>query len=155
MDPFKPQQEPLPKSRVKEITEFLEHRFGSNFLEEGERLLQQGGNVILTTEDAARFRMPMLSYAMGLPFGKRMTKSPIMLDHDLVTLRGTSASSNTIDLTDDLWSELTRGQDIDCDPELLGNVVMLYNSFCVGRGRAKEGRLKNHLPRWMVQMLSS
>lgn len=155
IDNIKPKYQPLPKARVKETLDFLEHRFEHSFKESSEALLQQRDNIILTTEKVAKFKMPTLPFATGLPFGKRMSKAPIMLDHDLATLRGADAQSNRIDLKEAEWNDLLMGKDIDCNPELLGNVLLVYRGSCVGRGRARDGRLKNHLPRWMIHMHTS
>lgn len=155
MDPVKQKEEPLGRARVKERMEFLEHRFGQSFKQEGEVLLQRDGNIILTTEAVSIFRLPVQSAHIGLPLGKRLTKSPIMLDHDMVTLRGSSVEKNVITLTDEQWKQLTEGKDIDCSKELLGNVILQYKGIAVGRARARDGRAKNHLPRWMVQMFAA
>jgi hypothetical protein len=29
--------------------------------------------------------------------------------------------------------------------------LLLYRGFCIGQGLAKEGHMKNNLPRWMVR----
>ncbi len=150
----KMKEEWLPKARVSEITEFLKERFGTPVITEEEILLKNSDRLWLTNKDVLKFPLPVRHYAVGLPFGKILERAPIKLDQDLVTLRGSSSDTNIVDLTDDDWNELLLGQDIDCDAELLGHVLLRYKGFCVGRGRARDGRLKNHLPRWMIQLKS-
>lgn len=142
----------LPKSRVREICEFLEGRFGIGFKNENETILQSNERLWIVHDKTLKFKMPCPHFGIGLPFGKLLSKSPVMIDHDLATLRGSSVTDNVIDLTGEQWNDILRGQDIDCDPELLGNILLRYNGMCVSRGRARDGRCKNHLPRWIVQM---
>ncbi len=144
----------LPKGRVKEICEFLESRFGKSFKNKSEIILQSKERLWITTEDVYKFKLPCSNAGIGLPFGKTLTKSPVMIDHDIATLRGSDVTMGIIDLTDEQWKLLARGQDIDCDPELFGKVLFQYNDRCIGRGNAKNGRCKNQLPRWIVQVLT-
>jgi len=153
-DLVKVQEELLSKGRIKEICEFLEMRFGKSFKEKNEVILQSNQRLWITTEEVFKCKMPCANAGIGLPFGKTLTKSPVMIDHDLATLRGSDATVGIIDLSEEQWKLLARGQDIDCDPEFLGNILLRYNGRCVSRGRARDGRCKNHLPRWMVQVLS-
>ena len=147
-------EEVLGKGRIKSICTFLESRFGTSFKNTSEVLLQANQRLWITTEEVCKFKLPCLNVGIGLPFGKVLSKSPIMLDHDIATLRGSNVTQGVIDLSDDQWKELSQGQDIDCDPELFGNILLRYNGKCVSRGRARDGRCKNHLPRWIVQMNS-
>lgn len=153
-DLVKLDKEVLQKGRVKEICEFLEMRFGTSFKNKSEVLLQSIERLWITTEEVFTFKLPCSNAGIGLPFGKTLTKSPIMIDHDIATLRGSAVTKGVIDLTEEQWKLLARGQDIDCDPELFGKVLFQYNGICIGRGNAREGRCKNQLPRWIVQVLS-
>ncbi|MAE68244.1 hypothetical protein CL635_00320 [bacterium] len=153
-DLIKLKEEVLPKGRIKEICEFLEMRFGKSFKNKSEVLLQSNLRLWIATEDVFKFKLPCANSGIGLPFGKVLSKSPVMIDHDLATLRGSDISDSVIDLSEKQWKDLARGQNIDCDPDLLGNILLRYNRICVSRGRARDGRCKNHLPRWMVQILS-
>lgn len=141
-----------PKARVKEICSFLEDRFGTRFKYDNEVLLEHNDRLWITTEEVFKFKLTCPNFGIGLPFGRKLSKSPVMIDHDLATLRGSASVDNVIDLTEQQWADILRGQDIDCDPELLGNILLRYNGMCVSRGRARDGRCKNHLPRWIVQM---
>jgi len=153
-DLVKLDKEVLQKGRVKEICEFLEMRFGTSFKNKSEVILQSNERLWITTEEVFKFKLPCSNAGIGLPFGKTLTKSPIMIDHDIATLRGSAVTKGVIDLTEEQWKLLARGQDIDCDPVLFGKVLFRYNGICIGRGNAREGRCKNQLPRWIVQVLS-
>jgi len=144
----------LSKGRVKEICEFLESKFGKSFKNKSEVLLQSKERLWIATEDIYKFKLPCPNAGIGLPFGKTLTKSPVMIDHDLATLRGSNTEGNVIDITEEQWKLLTRGQDIDCDSELFGKVLFRYNGICIGRGNTRDGRCKNQLPRWIVQVLT-
>jgi 16S rRNA (cytosine1407-C5)-methyltransferase len=153
-DLVKLDKEPLSKGKVKEVCEFLEHRFGTSFKNKSEVLLQHKERLWITTEEVFKFKLPCPNAGIGLPFGKTLSKSPVMIDHDLATLRGSDITTGVIDLTEEEWKLLARGQDIDCDPELFGKVLFRYNGLCIGRGNTREGRCKNQLPRWIIQVLS-
>jgi 16S rRNA (cytosine1407-C5)-methyltransferase len=153
-DLVKVDKEVLSKGRIKEICEFLELRFGKSFKNKSEVLLQSNERLWITTEEVYKFKLPCPSVGIGLPFGKTLRKSPVMIDHDLATLRGSDVTAGVIDLTDEQWKLLARGQDIDCDPEIFGNILLRYQGICVSRGRARDGRCKNHLPRWIIQVLT-
>ena len=153
-DLVKSDKDVLSTGRIKEVCEFLESRFGKSFKNKSEVILQSKERLWITTEDVYKFKLPCPNAGIGLPFGKTLIKSPVMIDHDLATLRGSDTEGNVIDLTEEQWKLLARGQDIDCDPELFGKVLLRYNGMCIGRGNAKEGRCKNQLPRWIIQVLT-
>lgn len=142
----------LPKARVKGICEFLESRFGQSFKQDNEVLLQNGQRLWIASEAAVKFKLPAPYMQMGLPFGKLLTKSPLMLDHDMTSLRGAVSTENVIDISDAELTDLLSGKDVACSADLLGHVLLRYNGMCIGRARAKDGIAKNQLPRWMVQM---
>ncbi|MBM3231669.1 NOL1/NOP2/sun family putative RNA methylase [Candidatus Peregrinibacteria bacterium] len=145
-------QEMVMRNRTREIRAFLQERYGVDMLTNDEVLLQENERFWVTTESVCDCAIPAPVYAVGLPFGKTVSEAPVCIDHDLATLRGSRASSNSIDLTPEQLRLLMGGQDCDCDPALVSHVLLKYEGRCIGRGRAKEGRCKNHLPRWMVQM---
>ncbi len=144
----------LPHARVLDIASYLTSRYGNPLLDEGEVLLLKKERLILATEEALSFPLPARHFTIGLPFGRTLTEAPLILDHDAVTLRGHLATINVVDLDDAQWKLLTRGGDSGCSHDVFGHVLLRYKGFSVGRGRAKDGVLKNQLPRWMVQILS-
>ena len=147
-------EEWMPKARKADMQDFLFERFGVQLIEDDEVLLQKKERVWVTNEKTMKFPIPAPHVAIGLPFGKLLSKSPVKLDHDFVSLRGAQAKTNVIDLTDEQWGELIKGQDCDLTTDIQGHILLRYKGMCVGRGRATEGRIKNHLPRWMVLMHS-
>ena len=145
-------QELVPRNRMRDIRVYLENRYGVDLMKDGEVLLQDKERFWVTTQDVLDFGLPVSPYTIGLPFGKEVGEAPVSIDHDLATLRGAGASRNVLDASDDQWATLMRGEDCECDPGLNGHIVLRFRGNPVGRGKAKEGRCKNHLPRWMIQM---
>jgi 16S rRNA (cytosine1407-C5)-methyltransferase len=137
------------------IEKFLNAQYGTIFLRENERLFYVENDYFLTTEECAYIDLPLNNYAMGIPFGRRTREDPIILDHDIVTLRGGEATKNVCSIDDAQLQKLLQGQDCSCDENLSGHVLIHYQGMYIGRGKARDGKLKNHIPRWMVQMHSS
>ena len=142
----------FPESREREVEKYLESQFGMSFINEDEILLQEEERLTIVPKKLLKFPLPTRNVGIGMPFGRIVRSEPVILDHDIATLRGEAATKGVIDLSDEQWSDLMSGKDIDCSKDLLGHVLLRYNGRCVGKGRAREGRCKNHLPRWMVQM---
>lgn len=122
--------------------EFLHERFGAQLIGDDEVLLQNKERVWVTNEETLKFPLACPHVCIGLPLGKLLDKSPVRLDHDFVTLRGARALENILEVSDEQWNTLMSGQDIDCPEEYLGHILLKYQGMCVGRGRAKDGRLK-------------
>lgn len=148
----KMKEEWMPKARVQEIKDFIQERFGTQMIGEDEVLLQNNDRAWITNHDCLKFPLACPHRYIGLPFAKLLDRAPVRLDHDFVTLRGSGVKQNIIDLEDSQWETLIKGQDFDSDPEILGHILLRYKGICIGRGRAKEGRCKNQLPRWVIQM---
>ena len=49
------------------------------------------------------------------------------------------------------FADILDGKDTPCDPDLRGDMLLLAEGRCIGRGLAKDGLLKNNLPRLMIQ----
>lgn len=145
-------QELVPRNRTRDIRAYLLNRYGVDMLTDDEVLLQDKERFWVSTSDMVSFGLPVAPYTLGLPFGKVVSEAPVCVDHDIATLRGSAATANVLDCSDEQWLKLMSGEDCDCDPDLLGHILLRFEGRCVGRGRAKEGRCKNHLPRWMIQM---
>lgn len=154
VEPVRAQEEWLPKARKADIQDFLYERFGVQLLADEEVLLQRGDRVFITNEETLKFPLACPHVSIGLPFGKLLDKAPVRLDHDFVTLRGNSAKSNILELDNEQYNTLMSGQDIDYTEDVEGHIFLRHNGRCIGRGRAKDGRLKNHIPRWMIQLHS-
>jgi 16S rRNA (cytosine1407-C5)-methyltransferase len=149
MVPF--QEEELPKARQRDIAAWLENEYGPCLLEENERLFLRSDEVMLFTEDAAKFKLPMQNYSLGMPLGKRLSDNRMLLHNEFITLRGLRATTKVLDITDDELTKLLQGQDLTCDPALRGHMMLRSEGIAIGHGLAKDGRLKNNLPRWIVQ----
>jgi 16S rRNA (cytosine1407-C5)-methyltransferase len=151
MDVVPFQEEELPKARQRDIAAWLENEYGPGLLEDHERLFLRSDEIMLTTEDVANFRLPMQNYSLGMPLGKRLSDNRMLLHNEFVTLRGMRAVTKVIDVSEEELTKLLQGQDLTCDPLLRGHMILRCEGIAVGHGLAKEGRLKNNLPRWIVQ----
>lgn len=146
-------EKPLPGGQQREITTFLNKRYGTEIVHEGEQIFDKGDHLAITTRDVARFKLSVVNYCLGLPFGRRLRDIPVYIDHELAVLRGAGATENICVVDEDQLQQLLKGKDIACDESLLGHVLIHYRNWCIGRGRARNGKLKNHLPRWMIYHL--
>ncbi len=165
------QEEPLPRSRQKELLRTLEEEYGTSFLFPGEQLFQRGPSerpsgragtqLILSTEETSACHLPVQDYALGMPFGRRLEDAyqrqgsggqrRVRIDHDIATLRGHLATRNVMEVTEEMVATLLDGKDISCSPALRGDILLRFQGKTVGFGLAKEGVLKNRLPRWVIQ----
>ncbi len=145
------QEEPLPSRRIREAMELLTELYGTPILRDGETLLQLGENVMLVPLDVARFDLPMQNFSVGLPFAKLLKDGRIRLAHEIATLRGHEATKGTLTLNDAQLADILAGKDTTCDAGLRGDMLLLREGHCIGRGLAKEGILKNNIPRIMIQ----
>jgi 16S rRNA (cytosine1407-C5)-methyltransferase len=141
----------LPRSRVREVAAQMEKRFGASFLEEDDRLFERGEQLLLANSDVACFTLPVSDYSLGLPFGKRLTDGRVLMHHEFATLRGGRATDNVVEISDTELPELLAGKDLTCDPALHGQVMLKHAGIPIGHSLAKEGRLKNNIPRWVIQ----
>lgn len=146
------QEKPLSRKNMEEVAAKIEERYGSSLLLEGDRLFERGGeSIILATEEVAAYGLPVEDYALGMPYGKKLKDGRVLIDHELATLRGYLANKNTFELNDTQVADLLSAKDIDCPDGLRGHTLLQYRGSCIGIGLAKEGRMKNNLPRWMVK----
>jgi 16S rRNA (cytosine1407-C5)-methyltransferase len=152
MDSVRFQEEELPKARQKDIGQTVASDYGDTlFDDEAERLFLRADQLMLTTLDISKFRLPVQNYSLGLPFGKKLSDGRILLSHELTTLRGMRATGQVLDVSEDELQKLLSGQDIPCPATLRGHMIVRHDGIAVGHGLAKDGKLKNNLPRWIVQ----
>lgn len=151
MDWMKPQEEPLPPRRINEAMQLFEQTYGTPVLGDAETLYQLGENVLLTTADVAHFGLPVQDFSLGLPFAKLLKDGRVRIAHEAATLRGHLATKGTLQLSEAQLSDILDGKDTTCDPALRGDMLLMAEGRCIGRGLAKDGLLKNNLPRLMIQ----
>ena len=151
MEWVKFQEEPLPSRRIREAMEHFTELYGTPVLRDGETLFQLGENVLLTTTDVVRFGLPLQDFSLGLPFAKLLKDGRVRIAHEMATLRGHEATKGTLTLSETQLADILDGKDTICDPSIRGDVLLLAEGRCIGRGLAKEGVLKNNLPRLMIQ----
>jgi 16S rRNA (cytosine1407-C5)-methyltransferase len=146
------QEVELPAARLKDWAKIIEGEYGTSFMDENDRLFQRGELLLLANKDVASFRMPVADYALGIPFGKIVEPAKRMrIDHDIIAFRGTRAKETVTEIDQTTLDLLLDGKDATCDPTLSGDVVLIFKGMAVGLGLAKQGLLKNRLPRWIVQ----
>jgi 16S rRNA (cytosine1407-C5)-methyltransferase len=141
----------LPRSKRTDIMQMLEKSYGSGFLDDDDRLFERGEVLLLGTADVAHFKLPVQDYSLGIPFAKRLKDGRIILDHEGMTLRGARATKLRMDLTADQCAQILDAKDIDCPADLNGRTLLFFEGHCIGLGLAKEGHMKNNLPRAMVR----
>ncbi len=146
------QEKPVSKKSLPEFLNQLEDRYGTSFFDETDTLFERGGeSVILATREVLEFGLAVEDYALGIPFAKKLKDGRLILDHEMATLRGHRATKNVWEVDDESLKLLLDAKDCSCPKDLHGHTLLLYRGFCIGQGLAKEGHLKNNLPRWMVR----
>ena len=156
------QQQPIPfrheslkANQLREYTSILDHLFGTSFISESETVLKNADALYVTTIDAAKCDLPTKIESIGIPFIKGIRDSKtIRLTHEMATYRGNQAKTNIENLSDAQLSDLLDGKDTPCDPAIRGDHVLLWNNLGIGNGRAKEGVMKNWLPRWLISQVT-
>lgn len=151
MDRVKFREEPMPSRRVKEAMQHFTELYGTPVLRDEETLYHLGENVFLVPSDVERFAMPLQDFAVGLPFAKLLKDGRVRMAHEMATLRGHEAATGTLPLDDAQLADILDGKDTACDPALRGDMLLMAEGRCIGRGLAKDGLLKNNLPRLMIQ----
>lgn len=151
MDRVPYQETHMPARRVREAMGHFENAYGTPVLRDGETLYQMGENVLLTTGEVAGFAMPLQDFSIGLPFAKLLKDGRVRIAHETATLRGHEATKGTLELDAKQLEDIFDGKDTTCDPSLRGDMLLMAEGRCIGRGLAKDGILKNNLPRLMIQ----
>ncbi len=141
----------MPPRRIKEAKDVFGEVYGTPVLHEGETLYQLGENVLLTTYGVSDFGLPVEDFSLGLPFAKLLKDGRVRIAHETATLRGHEATRGTLALNETQLADILDGKDTSCDPALRGDMLLMAEGRCIGRGLAKEGLLKNNLPRLMIQ----
>ncbi len=147
------QETPIMRKNLKDYLDQIEDRFGSKFFdEEVDALFERGGeSLVIANREVESFGLAVEDYALGIPFGKKLKDGRVLIDHELATLRGQLATKNVWEVDDASLELLLDAKDCDCPVELHGHTVLTYRGFGIGQGLAKEGHMKNNLPRWMVR----
>lgn len=153
MEDFREERKELRPSRQEQIENELKKRYGTAFMHEGEVLHELGEYMVLTNTAVARFTFPAERYAFGLPFVKVQKDGRNRLTQELITFRGNEATLFILDLTEKQAEDILAGKDTVCDPSLYGEMILRYKNLPVGLGMAKEGMIKNWLPRRVLQQI--
>lgn len=141
------------RKNLKDYLDQIEDRFGTKFFDvEQDALFERGGeSLVIANREVESFGLAVEDYALGIPFGKKLKDGRVLIDHELATLRGQLATKNVWEVDDVSIELLLDAKDCDCPADLHGHTVLTYHGFGIGQGLAKEGRMKNNLPRWMVR----
>lgn len=142
----------LSRMKKKALQDEFSELYGTDFLQEGDELVERGQQVLLTSRDATDFRLPLAEYATGIPYARDVGNGRFRITNELVALRGQMASKQVMDLSHDQLSLMLSGKDISCSPALKGDTVLSHRGMQIGLGLAKEGLLLNRLPRWVVKL---
>lgn len=145
------QEQCLPRARTAQFNLTLQKWYGVPFIREGETLFERGAELVLTTDEVERTQLPVQDYALGLPFGRRLSDTDIRPSSEILSLRAKDAQTNVVDLDDATYAKLLRGEDIENARSLRGDIILRYKGYVLGSGLAQEGVIKNRLPRWLVQ----
>lgn len=151
MDPVRFQEEIVPRARQRDIAAYLKGEYGDSLLDDGEQLFQRSEQVLLSTEEVAKFVLPVQDYSLGVPFGKKLHDGRLLLGHEAACLRAHRATSKTYDLSREELDKLLAGSDLEVSSDLHGHLLLRWDGLPMGHSLAKEGKLKNNLPRWIVQ----
>lgn len=161
MDVVGMSEKPLGSSGRNFALDAMRQQFGTPFVREDEWLLKRPGKdaseqIVVTSGAAREFPMPTKTMAIGLPYAKRLPgdedRPPrLRISHELATLSGHEASKGTIELSPAQLEVLLSAGNPECDAALKGDMLLLHEGMCVGRGLAKDGVLKNALPREVVR----
>jgi 16S rRNA (cytosine1407-C5)-methyltransferase len=152
MDLVKRAAAPLLKTKRESLGRAMRDQFGIDFLIEGDALIERGQQVLLTTDEAVEFPLPVADYACGIPFAKMLPDGRFRVTNELVSLRGAMARRQTLDLSNDQLLLLLSGRDLTCSDSLKGDTILTFRGISLGLGLAKEGVLLNRLPRWVVKL---
>lgn len=146
------QETPVGKKTRQDIEQQMANRYGVSFLEEDDRLYERGGeSIVLASREVMEFGMPVEDYSIGMPYGKKLKDGRVLVEHEVATLRGHLATKNFYQVNDEQLTLLLAAKDCDCPKDLNGHTLLAYRDSCIGIGLAKDGRMKNNLPRWMVR----
>ncbi len=148
--PVRFQEDELPPARQNNIGKICEEMYGTSFLHDGDQLFLRADTLILTNDAVADFRLPVQNYALGIPFARKIDGARIRLSHELITLRGHEATKNVLEISEADVDQLLDGKDILCPKELKGDPIIRCGDLVIGSSLAKEGKLMNRLPRWIV-----
>lgn len=143
---------PVRRKDVEKISALFRQQFGTDFLLPGECLIEKGNFILLATQEAHDFPLPVTEYAMGIPYAKILPDGRYRITNELASLRGNMASSHVLELTDEQLQSLLSGKDLSIDSALYGDTILFNCGIALGVGLAKEGTLLNRLPRWVVKI---
>lgn len=151
MDWVRYQEELLPRIRTRDIGNVVSSLYGASFIRDGECLFERGKELSLSTEAVADFKLPVQNYSLGLPFALRLEGGRVRVHHEMMTLRGNEATKHSAPIDEKQLQDLLDGRDTACDTALDGDTLLLFRGIPVGFGLARDGTIKNRLPRWIVQ----
>ena len=154
-------EKPLGSSGRSFALDAMRSMYGTPFVRDDEWLLKRPGKdaseqIVITSGAAWEFPLPTRAMAVGLPYAKRMPSDAdrpprLRISHEMATLRGSEATQGVFPLDQDALEEIFKGGNPSCPPDLRGDMLLIHDGICVGRGLAKDGIIKNALPREVVR----
>jgi len=149
------QERPLRRNEMNELSKLLKDLFGTSFLNDSDLLFMRDDQLMLGTKEMLMAHLTVQNYSLGIPFAKGVRDSKhLRLTNELVTARGHMATEGVLALSENELKEILEGKDIECSADLNGDVILRYDDLYIGTGLAKDGMLKNRIPRWIVQQFT-
>ncbi|MEQ1848994.1 MAG: NOL1/NOP2/sun family putative RNA methylase [Candidatus Peribacteraceae bacterium] len=154
----------LPRARVAETAKLASDWYGTSFIHEGEVLIENKENELcLIAKEVLELGLPTKSYYAGMPFGKVPRTNIFRISHEAAVLRGRSASSHVMEVTELEFQTLLSGGNLasrGLTEEEGGDILLRVLSpafqqpIVVGRGILKGSSVLNRMPRDMVRMFT-
>lgn len=144
-------ERPLSASEVRKVTSDILEQFGTNFLRPNESLSEWEGILYASTTYAQDLPLPNRNYSLGVPYAKLLRNNRARLLNTIAVIRGQESQKNVVHIQQDEANALLSGENISCASNLNGDVVLLYNTHCLGIGVAHDGMMKNTIDRELIQ----
>lgn len=146
-----PRREYVPSNKVVQTwAKNVASQFGTTFMLPHETLAEKDGDLFLAPDSIASYALPLRDYSLGIPYGKLLKDGTVRIRNELAIDRGQMATSNTVSVATEAYTELLAGKNATCDTQLSGDVIVQHNNFFFGVCLAQKGVLKNRLSREFI-----
>lgn len=139
------------KKQHASIEQQLENLYGTSFLYDNDQLFRMDDEIILGSKTMMSAYLPLTDFALGIPFAKELKDGTLRITNELACARGHLATENVVSLSDDQLTDILAGKDSTYECEVAGDVVLQWNNMQLGVALARDGKLKNRLPRWLIE----
>lgn len=141
-------QKVLNSKEIKKILNWLKEQYGIKELKIDKAFLKSTKDKIyLVTKKISELETKSLRInLLGLYFAKE-EENGIRLSIEGSQMIGPKATKNVIELDEQQISEWIRGQDITCEADTKGFVLVKHKNDFYGTGNYKEGKILNYVPK--------